>query len=739
MVARLKVMWPQDQPIEGLFKWFYGNCLAWISSKEDDLLPGPNGITSWEKAILYFPSNVRRFVRNLIRTHRRFGKDGVTGSKNTRALSIGQTLLMMKKGTPPVDERLVKAAEPKHKNAMSSKAGRAYKKVYKELPPAEEWGDAQVEYDDVHKPILQAEKDVRFAIKMVINEVFPRGGYAKRAQRDKAKSSAFPSFSAHFESSRKNAGAVSVVGRLLQECIQKGTTLLKMIYHPRLGVREVRGSVESVGTFTEKLFDLCEGEKNTEPVYLREPLKVRTITKGPALPYWVLKDLQQYLWGELKKHPNFQLIGRPISAEVLGQVLGIEKNPEGVEFTSGDYSAATDNLRACFSEYAFEKVCRRLGVPGRLEELGQDCLTHHQIHYADGTVIEQENGQLMGSPLSFPILCLINMAVCLCGYGDVQKVRLAPILVNGDDCVMRFNRDQHARWEFYAKLIGMEPSPGKCYRSRDWLQMNSELFKLTDGAFKRIPFLNFSLASPYLAKGGEDRHWTSFGTCARSFVEGFPKRQSELLSIYIKRMKKTIVARCPKGISWGLPEHLGGLGLPYMESDLGSTSGPARNLANYMYQKIVDGKASSISQAQDLPGWVRRAMVRVSEFTVSEPSFQKVEAGINLCVKNRTELMDVEQSAPGLFSFYLWEELQNADLTPRRVPRSKVGTDPANQKWYKLNKEANRAGTDGVRSLHELLLLQGVVKTVDASVVEKILEGFIPVKRQDVRPREVLL
>jgi len=55
---------------------------------------------------------------------------------------------------------------------------------------------------------------------------------------------------------------------------------------------------------------------------LKEPLKIRVISCGPDLPYYVAKYLQKYLWGPLKSHKNFQLCGTPFTVQNLTEVIG---------------------------------------------------------------------------------------------------------------------------------------------------------------------------------------------------------------------------------------------------------------------------------------------------------------------------------------------------------------------------------------------------------------------------------
>ncbi len=163
-----------------------------------------------------------------------------------------------------------------------------------------------------------------------------------------------------------------------------------------------------------------------------EPLKARIITKGESLPYFAVMPLQKDAWRTLVEKEEFSLIGEPLSEQHL---IAIDQGTRqlldavglhDIQFTlwvSGDYSAATDGLSLAISQLVMEEYLKARGIaPGEdLWELATKVLGAHIIEYGrdDPSLSEEEreklpasflmqNGQLMGSPLSFPILCAIN-------------------------------------------------------------------------------------------------------------------------------------------------------------------------------------------------------------------------------------------------------------------------------------------------------------------------------------------
>jgi hypothetical protein len=94
--------------------------------------------------------------------------------------------------------------------------------------------------------------------------------------------------------------------------------------------------------------------------------------------------------------------------------------------------------------------------------------------------VRQETGQLMGSTLSFPILCTVN----LCAYwsaleeytGREIDVQDLPVLVNGDDILFRCDDRLYGIWLQKTRDVGFELSLGKNYVNPDYLTVNSELY-----------------------------------------------------------------------------------------------------------------------------------------------------------------------------------------------------------------------------------------------------------------------
>lgn len=230
-----------------------------------------------------------------------------------------------------------------------------------------------------------------------------------------------------------------------------------------------------------------------------EPLKVRNVTKGRAAAYYAVHCVQKWMHSNLRQNPIFKLIGEPATEAVVGEFLA---KLQGKEFlVSGDYSAATDNLKIDVTKLIFERVLYRLRsdvgwsfapmLEGEYDavyglcELARKVLYEHEIHYPKDFGIDpivQTTGQLMGSPLSFPILCMANLICYWIAIAPEKKMSELLVLVNGDDIGFGADKVEYARWEAMLPKFGFVKSVGKNYVNKRFLIINSDMF---DREFER--------------------------------------------------------------------------------------------------------------------------------------------------------------------------------------------------------------------------------------------------------------
>jgi hypothetical protein len=238
-------------------------------------------------------------------------------------------------------------------------------------------------------------------------------------------------------------------------------------------------------------------------VPLLEAFKVRTITKGDMDQYHLARRWQTQIHGVMRQHPNCRLIGQPANADFLTNTifsdLGSDLYSRGGFIVSGDYESATDCLHPHLSEVANDAIGAALGIPFEDLSVLKRCLTGHDLYYSATDNQQQTWGQLMGSPASFPILCLLNLAATRTAYEialDRQfNICELPAVVNGDDIgFIAADQRMYDTWKTVTAFCGLKFSLGKNYTHRKFLVINSERYRLTTGLrFKKVPILNYRL------------------------------------------------------------------------------------------------------------------------------------------------------------------------------------------------------------------------------------------------------
>lgn len=247
------------------------------------------------------------------------------------------------------------------------------------------------------------------------------------------------------------------------------------------------------------------GPLEAETEFILEPLKVRTITKGPAAPYALAKEWQKTVHHLMRKERVFRLIGKTIE---VSDVESIRTGEVDGVWHSIDYSSATDRLDAPLSEAIMHELTmgkerdHRDYEDEEARRIVRATLLPHRISYsclrrmgASLASVQQTNGQLMGSPTSFPILCLVNYATILAAdveyFGpEVAKTLENLVLINGDDALAHRPHAWRVVHERIAKACGLGYSKGKAYSSNVYANMNSV------GFYDEIPAGRISSLGP---------------------------------------------------------------------------------------------------------------------------------------------------------------------------------------------------------------------------------------------------
>jgi len=272
-----------------------------------------------------------------------------------------------------------------------------------------------------------------------------------------------------------------------------------------------------------------EGRRRVRPAAIWSSGKVRVITVDSCFNTR-FSFLNKYMGDEIRKC-GWSIFGRTVEDWLEANPEFLRPRKEGENFVSGDLESATDLFDPQFArivikrltdiypeiegvENPYEEMCSftcdaKLDIPGTAEEK-TDERTGRKYFTGYPATERQRRGQLMGSVLSFPILCLVGLVSYLlerpegrvvlslfekyqtlraCGasskdYSQAERAlhevreyirSIKDVGINGDDIVFRGNKEDSEKWERGVRTVGGVVSRGKTLCNPNYFTVNSEL------------------------------------------------------------------------------------------------------------------------------------------------------------------------------------------------------------------------------------------------------------------------
>lgn len=341
-----------------------------------------------------------------------------------------------------------------------------------------------------------------------------------------------------------------------------------------------------------------------------EPLKVRVITKSEALHQYLSIPVQKALHGALRQRRPFALLGRPVGGDMINDLVTRSRDIQG-SWVSGDYKGATDGLSQEISEIVARRSIQHLAPFLETQELDQllKNLVGQNIRYCHGDqpeVVTQKNGQLMGSILSFPILCLVNYLTYFYSKSDLyfeylkyvqsgrgpctpREIDKELVLINGDDILFKSTDADYHIWTRNLRFFGFTPSLGKNLRSNRFLMINSTMYvqSSTSGSdfFEHLPFPNLGLLKGRSKVGREESNLIDtkpLWTIADDIQDGFGR---EFPQLYRSWNRRTLEIYSNKGQrNYYGPRELGFCGLYDPNAEF---TEPQRAWATGIYRQLT--------------------------------------------------------------------------------------------------------------------------------------------------------
>jgi hypothetical protein len=627
-----------------------------------------------------------------------------------------------KKGCLTVPNEFVSQAKLNHAKDMSTPHPEPFAKG--PLLPKMEKGDISIFVPSVISDMDSFKEHVRPCMDRIIRLIFP-GTFMEDEWLRPYESST----SASFEKKRSEGGQRAEVKEILfVELQKKGLELPDAEYISHLAgeygvlttdipIKEDE-SVKFLDRLNREWYGQDEKPLSASIATVCEPLKVRTLSKGPSLPYWRARALQKYLWYHLQKLNVFNLIGCPATEAQVSSLLSrdsvfvnwekygnseihqfsssVEPELEPEEFrfwVSGDYSAATDKLWKKISKWILESILHREGVldkelynaymkvllPHRLyytipneeadlfrSELGDRIISEAKSESGKSIIFEifQQNGQLMGSNLSFVVLCLANFFTWLFSQMSIEKINqlrwkdlnCLPVLINGDDILFRTDHSGYDRWQRWASFFGFNLSPGKNLVSHRFCTVNTTMFDTKNGRVERVPYGNVGLLTRQSKVNGSVDDTVPVWDIHNQIVDEFHNRNL-FTKLFLTYWREDIQYVTSKGkFNLYLPLHLGGCGFrgepkAYTPTQLA--------VATYLYQKHKEPstwRPENLGLANSNRGQKRSLVLKSSkeELHWSIPAFEPCARGIEEVVEDclHSQVLSGEISKPTLYRRY---------------------------------------------------------------------------------------
>jgi hypothetical protein len=447
-----------------------------------------------------------------------------------------------------------------------------------------------------HADALTTEGDIRTIdsgllekVEQITRVLFPRGSCPT------SWSDLVMATSSTVTTSRQRGGARGELLTLGARISPLDSELVDWVEGPLGGVVEVRGDPRYRDPLRVPLRTGPRGSKGfrnqavdvVKATVVSDPLKARVVT-STHVERGLLKPFQQSLHKRLRQLPPFVLTGEWVQADHLNSRFGSKlKEGKGLCLNSGDFSAATDNVESVISRTIVRTMLEACypenekdGAPfHRFYQEALNSLTDNWIQY-EGHSRRQVRGQLMGSLLSFPVLCVFNFCVWVISHylsqyanhgmpwskflrqlGRKTFLKSLPVLINGDDILSLADKLEYGTWSDLVKRVGWSLSVGKSYLHPTVAVINSQIFRFTNGTFEHVVVFNGGLLAPLgqnrsSAWLGEKPPVDAIGELATQFLRG-SKDPVASAGTFVSA-HRNVLERSKRPLF--LPKRLGGLG-----------------------------------------------------------------------------------------------------------------------------------------------------------------------------------
>jgi len=210
--------------------------------------------------------------------------------------------------------------------------------------------------------------------------------------------------------------------------------------------------------------------------------KFRIVTLYSGYNISVLTPLHRALYGSIERK-GWLLVGSPTHE----RLLHLDQAAEGKQWLSFDYEKATDKIKIAYVRRAIEILIER--AEGLTEEEIRCLRVVGDLKLwldTEESYVSAASGQPMGSPMSFPLLCLINKTVVDLALSSllekrvitVKEWRKHPCLINGDDLLTKSTSSGDLASGIFREgaKVGLKSNWDKTLKSPVTAEINSTCF-----------------------------------------------------------------------------------------------------------------------------------------------------------------------------------------------------------------------------------------------------------------------
>ncbi len=311
----------------------------------------------------------------------------------------------------------------------------------------------------------------------------------------------------------------------------------------------------------------------------------------------------------------------------------------------------------------------------------------------------------MGHCLSFPVLCIINASILRYAYEQVETLRhsrrsrfslaACPVLVNGDDAVIRADCEFFHYWAPITRICGLETSQSKTWCSNKFFTINSMMFErgvvcFPDSLWVLVSVPNVGQLAPipqddrYLEKyragipgfdqeipAGIDDEIIKIHLRYHSFLSGLVGSPShrEWHDLFLQENFSLIQSVLPTGASYYACLESGGLGLP-QPPDVADSYIPGSAFqrllhmmayADYLDLELFEDEFLQVVKSHSDPSRVKIQLPDAERIRIvvprGEPLRQKgLPASRVLCFYHT---VSIEDSPPSSYTSRHWQSLKD--------------------------------------------------------------------------------